>query len=202
MNADDPWAVLEPGAYAGRPSRVAPSLLGRYIRRGPVVLRIVEVEAYEGPEDSASHARFGRTARNAPMWGPPGRAYVYLCYGIHWMLNVVTAAEGVAGAVLIRAAAPVQGWDVLRSRRGARPERELASGPGRLGQALGLGAGHSGASLSRGELRLLVGVPVAKPWRGPRVGIDYARARDRARAWRWAEAASPHVSRPRPPLGG
>jgi DNA-3-methyladenine glycosylase len=198
----DPWSVLATEAYAGRPAKVGPTLLGRYVRRGDVVLRIVEVEAYEGPEDSASHARFGRTARNAPMWGPGGHAYVYLCYGIHRMLNVVTGPEGSAGAVLVRAAEPVAGWTTLRARRGARPERELSSGPGRVGAALGLSRDHSGSSLVEGEVQLLVGEPVTAPWAGPRVGIEYAEDRDRARRWRWADPGSPHVSRPRPPRPG
>ena len=191
--------MLPASAYAGRPSEVGPRLVGRYVRRGDVVLRIVEVEAYEGPEDSASHARVGHTARNAPMWGPGGHAYVYLCYGIHWMLNVVTGPAGSAGAVLIRAGEPVAGWETLRARRGPRPERAWASGPGRLGQALGLSGVHSGTSLVDGAVQLLVGHPVRDLWRGPRVGITYAEACDRRRRWRWADPRSVHVSRPQPP---
>ena len=88
-------------------AEVARDLLGRHLARGPVVLRITEVEAYLGSGDSASHARHGRTARNAPMWEAGGLAYVYLCYGIHWMLNVGAEEEGRGSAILIRACEPV-----------------------------------------------------------------------------------------------
>lgn len=120
----------------GAPARVAPSLMGRFIRHGPVVVRITEVEAYAGPEDSASHARFGRTVRTAPMWAEAGLAYVYLCYGVHWMLNVVIGEEGRAGAVLIRAAEVVVGQPVVEARRGGRRGLDLLAGPGRVAQGL------------------------------------------------------------------
>jgi DNA-3-methyladenine glycosylase len=196
---NDPFAPLPIEHHRGHAARVGPRLLGRYLRRGAVVLRIVEVEAYGGPRDSASHARFGETRRNAAMWGAPGRLYVYLCYGLHWMVNIVTTPVGEAGAVLVRAAEPVSGVDVIRQRRGPRPERELLSGPGRVGAALGVDAGHTGTSLGPGaEVQLLTGIPLRAWGRGPRVGIDYARARDREQAWRFYDPASPGLSRPDP----
>lgn len=177
--------------------RVAPQLVGRFVQRGEVTLRIVEVEAYGGARDTASHARFGPTDRNRPMWGPAGVAYVYLCYGVHWMFNIVTGAEGVAGAVLVRAAEVEAGLEVVRARRGPRPSKTLTAGPGRVGQALGLSRSDSGASLQDPDLRLLVGRPADRLGRSPRVGIDFATARDRDRRWRWFDPASPLVSRPR-----
>ncbi|MCH9679998.1 MAG: DNA-3-methyladenine glycosylase, partial [Deltaproteobacteria bacterium] len=95
---------------------VAPALLGQHLHRDGVTLRITEVEAYRWPGDTACHARAGRTERNDAIWGPPGRAYVYLCYGIHTMLNVVTGSDGEAQAVLIRSCAPVDGLDVIERR--------------------------------------------------------------------------------------
>src|SRR5688572_26549600 len=101
--------LLPQSFYARDALVVAEELLGQHIHCGGVVLRITEVEAYRHPDDSASHCRMGRTPRNAPMWGPPGHAYVYLCYGIHSMLNFVTDREGEGAAVLIRSCEPVRG---------------------------------------------------------------------------------------------
>ena len=113
-------SLLPRRLYRAAPERVARALLGSFLVQDPVVLRISEVEAYGGPEDSASHARFGRTDRNAPMWEDGGRIYLFICYGIHRMLNVVTGPEGAAGAVLIRACEPVAGEEIWSSRRGGR----------------------------------------------------------------------------------
>ena len=130
----------------------ARALLGQLLVRAEVTLRITEVEAYGGPGDSASHARHGRTARNAPMWGPPGRAYLYFCYGMHWMLNVVTGNQGQASAVLIRALTPEGGLDAMRQRRGLGvAERDLCRGPARLAQALGIDGDMSGLDLCSAE---------------------------------------------------
>ena len=104
------------GFFQRAVAEVAVDLLGRHLRRGQVVLRITEVEAYGGPEDSASHCRFGRTARNAPMWAAGGIAYVFICYGIHPMLNIVTGPLDQAGAILIRACEPVLGLPLVRHR--------------------------------------------------------------------------------------
>ncbi|CAD6242123.1 unnamed protein product [Miscanthus lutarioriparius] len=117
---------------------LAPRLLGKLLQRDEVVLRITEVEAYR-PNDSACHGRFGITARTAPVFGPGGHAYVYLCYGLHMMLNVVADIEGVGAAVLIRSCSPVSGLETIQRRRGQQTEKPiLLTGPGKVGQALGL----------------------------------------------------------------
>lgn len=126
-------------------------LLGAVIRHAGVGVRITEVEAYLGPADPASHAFRGPGGRADVMFGPPGRIYVYLSYGIHHCVNVVCSPDGVASAVLLRAGEVVGGHDLARSRRGARiPDRKLASGPGNLGQALAAVLGDTGAVLSLG----------------------------------------------------
>jgi DNA-3-methyladenine glycosylase len=157
-----------------------------------VRLRITEVEAYDGPEDSASHARHGRTARNAPMWGPAGRAYLYFCYGMHWMLNVVTGSEGDPSAVLIRGAEVVAGLDTVLSRRkAAKPTPLLCAGPGKVAQALGLDRSFDGHDLlAPGGLELLPGAPPRLILAGPRLGIGFATAEDQARPWRFADGES------------
>ncbi|KAH9673984.1 3-methyladenine DNA glycosidase [Citrus sinensis] len=117
---------------------LAPRLLGKFLRRDDVVLQITEVEAYR-PNDSACHGRFGITARTAPVFGPGGLAYVYLCYGLHTMLNVVADKEGVGAAVLIRSCAPVSGLKTIQQRRAQLTEKPvLLTGPGKVGQALGI----------------------------------------------------------------
>ncbi|XP_024014861.1 DNA-3-methyladenine glycosylase isoform X2 [Eutrema salsugineum] len=117
---------------------LAPRLLGKYLRRDNVVLRITEVEAYRS-NDSACHGRFGVTPRTAPVFGPGGHAYVYLCYGLHMMLNIVADKEGVGAAVLIRSCSPVTGLETIQERRGQKTDKPvLLNGPGKVGQALGL----------------------------------------------------------------
>lgn len=188
-------ALLEESFFARDACSVARDLLGRELRRDGVALRITEVEAYAGPEDSASHARFGRTARTAPVWGPPGRAYVYVCYGIHAMLNVVARVEGEASAILIRACEPVSGLDVIRERRGRRAGPVLLTGPGKVGAALALDTSFSGHALfTPGGLTLCEGEPARDVLVGPRVGIDYADEVDRQAPWRFAVADTPWVS--------
>jgi DNA-3-methyladenine glycosylase len=162
-----------------------------------VRLRITEVEAY-GPRDSACHAHRGRTPRNAVMFGPAGHAYVYLCYGIHSMLNVVTNDEGEPAAVLVRSCEPLEGLATVRERRGGREGPVLLTGPGKVGAALALDASFSGRVLFEpGELELHEGEPPTHVRTGPRVGIDYARASDRRRAWRFAIGGTRWVSQPR-----
>lgn len=177
----------------------ARALLGQLLVRAEVTLRITEVEAYGGPGDSASHARHGRTARNAPMWGPPGRAYLYLCYGMHWMLNVVTGPEGEASAVLIRGAEVVTGLDtVLVRRKAARATPLLCAGPGKVAQALGLDLAFDGHDLlSPGELELREGPSPASILAGPRLGIGFATDEDQARPWRFADGGSSAVLKKR-----
>lgn len=193
-------ADLLPRDFYLRPcAEVARDLLGRHLARGSVVLRITEVEAYLGPEDSASHARAGRTARNAPMWEAGGLTYVYLCYGIHWMLNVGAEGEGRAAAILIRACEPVAGLPVIRRRRGIASEGPaLLAGPGKVAQALGLGGAYSGHALfAAGGLELREGTPVSGILTGPRVGIDYAAAADRDAPLRFAAAGTRWVTAPK-----
>jgi len=175
----------------------APALLGCLLIREEVCLRITEVEAYGGPEDSASHARHGRTMRNAPMWGPAGRAYLYFCYGMHWMLNVVTGPKGEASAVLIRGAEVVAGLGTVLQHRGtAKASSRLCAGPGKVAQALGLDKAFNGHDLlAPGGLELRAGPPPTAMLAGPRLGIGFASAADRARPWRFADASSSAVLR-------
>ncbi|RME22034.1 MAG: DNA-3-methyladenine glycosylase [Deltaproteobacteria bacterium] len=178
---------LDPAFFARPTLEVAPELLGAELVRGPVRLRIVEVEAYL-PDDSACHARMGRTPRNAPMWGPPGHAYVYLCYGIHHLLNLVTERDGVPGAVLIRGAEVRAGHDIVRRRRGGRLD---CIGPGKVAQALGLTTAFSGRALGDGRPDALTVVAGPRPDDircTPRIGIDYARPEHRAAPWRFITA--------------
>lgn len=203
-----PMALLE-----GAAPDVARGLLGMLLVRalpdGTAVARIVETEAYAGPEDRASHARAGLTRRTRVMFGPAGRAYVYLVYGMHHCLNVVCGPDGRAGAVLIRAAEPLLGIDGMRRRRGdpAGPDARLAAGPARLCQALAIDRGLDGADLlGDGRLRLVRpeitdgmeprpdGAIVA----GPRVGVAYAGEEWAARPWRFGLAGHPSLSRPFP----
>jgi DNA-3-methyladenine glycosylase len=176
----------------GSPDLAARALLGALLVREGITLRITEVEAYGGPEDSASHARHGHTPRNAPIWGPPGRAYLYFCYGMHWMLNVVTGPEGEASAVLIRGAEVVSGLDeVLLRRKAAKVTPGLCAGPGKVAQALGLDRCFDGHDLLvPGGLELRPGTPPTTILAGPRLGIDFATAADQARPWRFADGDS------------
>ncbi len=195
-------------AFFRRPAeQVARDLLGRYLVRDldgeRLVLRIVETEAYLGPEDRAAHTWNGRrTARNEAMYEAGGIAYVYFVYGMHHMLNVVTGARDEGSAVLLRAGEPVAGAAAMAARRGLggtpRPG-ELAGGPARLCQALAVDRRLNGTSLVRGPLRLTQGEPPRprRIARGPRIGVAYAA--DHA-AWplRFAERGNPHVSKPWP----
>lgn len=187
--------LLPRSFYARSALTVAPELLGKELRHGPVRLRITEVEAYT-EQDSACHAYKGRTARTEVLFGPPGRAYVYLCYGLHQMLNVVTD-ERQAAAVLVRACEPVAGLSLVRERRGGKEGPVLLTGPGKVGQALAVDTSYSGHVLyRRGGLELHDGEPPAAVLTGPRVGIDYADPVDRDAPWRFAAAGTRWVSRP------
>jgi len=154
---------------------------------------IVETESYER-DDPACHAYVGLTDRTEVLFGPPGRAYVYLSYGIHSLLNFVAEPEGEAAAVLIRALEPTTGLAQMRARRGERPDRELCSGPGKLTEALGIGLEQNRADLGRDPFLLLPPEPgqVTQVLTGPRVGITKAVERP----WRFAAAGSPYVSKP------
>ena len=176
--------------FARSVHEVAPELVGATLIVDGVGGRIVEVEAYDH-EDPAAHGYAGQTARNASMFGPPGHAYVYRSYGIHWCLTFVCEGEGVASAALIRALEPTHGLEEMAKRRGTDQRRLLAAGPGRLCQALGITREHDGAPLDQPPFELQAGseVPVE---RGPRIGIS--KAADRP--WRYVEAGSKFVSRP------
>lgn len=174
---------------------VAPELIGATLTFEGVGGTIVEVEAYD-QDDPAAHSFPGRTARNAVMFGPPGHAYVYLSYGIHWCLNFVCAPEHRAEAVLIRALAPTTGLDRMRVRRGVEAEKLLCSGPGKLCQALGITRAHDGLPLDRPPFALLARSAVPGIAVGKRIGITKAAEQP----WRYGLAGSPHLSRPFPLL--
>ncbi len=179
----------------GDPTEVAPRLLNTLLVHGERVARIVEVEAYRGAADPASHAYRGQTRRNATMFGPPGRLYVYFTYGMHWCANVVCWPEGVAGAVLLRAGAPVAGTEAMwAARPAARRPADLLSGPAKLCQGLGLTGDHDGSDLLAGDQGVLLctdGIKAPRdPGVGPRIGISVAAERP----WRWWVAGDPNVS--------
>jgi DNA-3-methyladenine glycosylase len=169
--------------------------------------RLVEVEAYHGSADPGSHGYRGMTPRTTTMFGPPGHLYVYFTYGMHWCANVVADhAPGDAGAVLLRAAIPLDGLDAMRVRRPkAKNDRELCAGPARLTQAFGLTGAHDGTDLTQGALRLVDdGVPPpAEPFVSTRIGLSPGRGDESP--WRFCVPGEPHVSRaPRgtiPPAG-
>ena len=159
---------------------LAPLLLNKVLVRGERAGRIVEVEAYAGEADPASHASRGRTARNATMFGPPGHLYVYFTYGMHYCANVVCGAEGEASAVLVRGLTPLTGLDAIREARGpaARADRDLCNGPGKLCQALALDRSFDGADLVTGDRGVeLVDdgtAPPVVPGVSGRIGISVA----------------------------
>ncbi len=186
--------ALAPGFYARPAEEVARDLLGSFlvsvVAGERVVGRIVETEAYIGPEDPASHAaeRIGRTARNESMFGEPGIAYVYRIYGIHWCLNAVTGQPGHPAAVLIRAVEPLEGLEVMRRRRRASrrrapgppaswpPDRELARGPAKLALAFAIDGSLDGHPLQRPPLSIEAGprYPSDAVAAGPRIGVTRA----------------------------
>ncbi|HWG56908.1 MAG TPA: DNA-3-methyladenine glycosylase [Gaiellaceae bacterium] len=177
--------------FARSVHEVAPELVGATLLVDDVGGRIVEVEAYDAT-DPASHGFRGRTSRNAAMFGPPGHAYVYRSYGLHWCLNLVCEEEGSAAAVLVRAVEPTRGLEAMRERRGVADERLLASGPGRLCQALAVTREHDGLPLDEPpfELHPRVGAPQVAA--GRRIGIT--RAADLP--WRHVEVGSRYLSKP------
>ncbi|MBA3781579.1 MAG: DNA-3-methyladenine glycosylase [Nocardioides sp.] len=175
---------------------VAPRLLGATLSHAGVAVRLTEVEAYAGADDPGSHAYRGRTERTAVMFGPPGHLYVYFTYGMHHCANVVCGPEGIASAVLLRAGEVVEGIDVARVRRGSSRDRDLARGPARLAQALGIDLELRGSDLVDGEVCLaLADSPhPEKILTGPRVGLRGAPDRP----WRFWLAGEPTVSAYRP----
>lgn len=182
------------GVLSGDSLDAAPRLLGSTLRVGSCAGVIVEVEAYRGSDDAASHARMGPTGRNAPMFGPPGVLYVYFTYGMHWCANVVTGPAGQGQAVLLRAVEPTEGRMEMRARRPkARRDADLTNGPAKLCAAFGIDGAHNGTSLVDGPVRVELGLPSAPAAirRGPRIGISAAVDLP----WRFWLADNPFVSR-------
>lgn len=204
MKVSNRFGFVEPlprSFFQRETADVARALLGQRIiattSNGPLAVRIVETEAYEGPEDPASHARFGPSSQAHRMWEAPGTAYVYICYGIHQMLNVVAHPRGDAraGAVLFRAAEPKKGIEAMRERRGNGDEMRLANGPGNLTEALGIvRARHDGVDLTDPSgLFLARGEPVADPRVAATGRIGISQGQDRA--LRFVDNASSALSR-------
>jgi len=183
------------------PVEVALDLLGKILRvdgrAGRCAARIVEAEAYGGPKDRASHAWRGRTARNESMFGSPGTAYVYLCYGIHRMFNVVTAPKDVPAAVLIRGVEPVEGAEVMARRRQlAHGDPRISAGPGALTAAMGIRMDWDRSDLVRGPIRIEddgMRVASSQILQRPRVGVNYAGPAAKFR-WRFSIRKNPWVS--------
>jgi DNA-3-methyladenine glycosylase len=179
-------------------SEVAPDLLGALLMHdtpdGQIVGRIVEVEAYLGPEDLAAHSSRGRTPRNAVMFGEPGHLYVYLIYGMHHCANVVCGPGDKPEAVLLRAAAITDGLELARARRNGVADVRLASGPGNLAAAFGIDRRHNGIDLLSGPIRLAQAAGPTEIERSRRVGVEYAGAWT-DRLLRYLIRDDPHRSR-------
>ena len=190
-----PPARLRRDFFARSVHVVAPDLIGATLLFDGVGGTIVEVEAYHHT-DPAAHSYRGRTERNAVMFGPPGFAYVYRSYGIHWCLNFVCEAEGSASAVLIRALEPTEGLDRMRRRRGVEDPRLLCSGPGRVCQALGITGACDGLPLDRPPFLLRPRVGIADLVIGPRIGITKAVELP----WRYGLSGSRFLSKPFRPM--
>lgn len=191
-------AALPRDFFAADSRVVAPALLNKVLRFGDLSARIVEVEAYAGAEDPASHAYRGPTDRNRTMFGEPGLLYVYFTYGMHWCANAVCGEAGVATAVLLRGAAPLQGLETMRERRpAARRDRDLLNGPAKLCAAFGIDRRLDGADLVTADRGITIvddGRPAPRgPSRSGRVGIRVATEHK----WRFFVAGDQHVSRAR-----
>ncbi len=193
---------LPPSFYDRDPLEVAPELLNKLLVRteedGTTTIgRIVEVEAYCGRQDPGSHAFRGETPRTRTMFGPPGGLYVYFTYGMHWCANAVCCSEGTAGAVLLRALAPLCGLDLMRARRGraVRSDRDLCSGPAKLCQALGLDRRFDGSDLTASGSPVSIvddgtGAP-SRTGNTTRIGLNAGAEHP----WRWYVIGDPNVSR-------
>jgi DNA-3-methyladenine glycosylase len=188
--------VLKQEFYCRAPDKVAVDLLGKVLvhqTNGERLSgRIVETEAYFSRDDPACHASRGLTPRTKTMYGPPGHAYVYFCYGMYWLLNTVTEPEGVGSGVLIRAVEPVEGVATMQARRKVRHERDMTNGPGKLCLALGVDGSLNAHPLWQAPLIIADdGSPAPEYASGPRIGIR-ERAEIEARFW---ARESPYVSR-------
>ena len=201
MKGFDREKIVPSTFFARGTVRVAPDLLGKYLvrvrGRDRMVVRIVEVEAYRGGDDPASHAFRGPTPRNAPMFGEPGHAYVYFTYGNHYMLNITTQKSGTPGAVLIRGVQPAEGIDAMRRLRPHVPDSELTNGPGKLTKALGVDKALNGLDMTRtGALFVVDRASTSfEIWRSTRVGIGQPGL---SRLWRFYVKGNPYVSKHRP----
>jgi DNA-3-methyladenine glycosylase len=184
---------ISTGFFARSVHEVAPDLIGVTLLVDGVGGPIVEVEAYD-QTDPASHGYRGRTPRNAAMFGPPGHAYVYRSYGIHWCLNLVCEEEGTAAAVLLRALEPTHGVERMRERRRLDQPRLLAAGPGRLCEALGVTGEHDGRPLDRAPFVLLPRTGEPEISAAPRIGITRATEHP----WRYVQKGSRYLSRALP----
>ena len=184
---------LKPADFERDSLTMAQALIGAVLLVDGVGGRIVETEAYDR-EDAASHSHTGPTPRNQAMFGPPGRAYVYRSYGIHWCLNFVCREEGHGAGVLIRAIEPLKGLDIMSERRGLQEPRLLCSGPGRVGQALAILHSYNGHRLDQKPFEVLAADQPHEIVVGPRIGIS--KAADAP--WRFGLAGSRYVSRPFP----
>lgn len=188
--------------FARDPLELAPALLNKVLEVDGRAARIVEVEAYRGVDDPASHAFRGPTPRTAVMFGPPGHLYVYFSYGMHWCANVVASTDGTAGAVLLRAGAPLRGIEAMRvDRPAARHDLDLANGPAKLCRAVGIDGADDGIDLCGGGGRVTVRddgtAPPEVPAVGPRVGISVATELP----WRFSVPDDRHRSKPWDPVG-
>lgn len=170
---------------------VARDLIGALLLVDGVGGRIVETEAYD-VNDPASHSFRGPTVSNAPMFGPPGRTYVYRIYGLHWCFNIVCDAAQAGSAVLIRALAPTAGLGLMQARRNVSAIERLCSGPGKLCQALAIGAELNGAAVTTAPFAISPAIQPVAIAQGPRIGITVGIERP----WRFAEAGSRFLSRP------
>ena len=189
---------LDRDFYARGALEVAPELLNKVLvapdgRAG----RIVEVEAYRGADDPGSHGFRGKTKRNAAMFGPPGRLYVYFTYGMHWCANVVAETDGVASAVLLRALTPLEGVDAMYAARGpvARRDRDLCSGPAKLTQALGIDGAFDGADLVTGDRGVTIVDDGQPPPPAPAVTSRIGLTNGADLPWRFHVEGTPDVSR-------
>jgi DNA-3-methyladenine glycosylase len=195
-------APLPASFYARAGLDVAPELLGCTLTDGIVTVRLVEVEAYAGMADPASHSFRGETKRNAIMWGPPGKLYVYFTYGMHWCMNAVCGGVGEPTAVLLRAGEVVDGLEAAQARRPGVPDRDLGRGPARLARLLAITGEDNGVDLTTAgpPLDLLAGdrIPDGLVRTGPRVGLNPAMGEAADWPWRFWVSDSPGVSPFRP----